>query len=69
MRLSPARTGEHLNVRTLDRWEAGEYTIPQRYWGELATLFGVSVDYLLGWSATPGNGPQPTPYEENSPHV
>ena len=31
------------------RWETGREIIPESLWPELATLFGVSVDYLLGW--------------------
>lgn len=54
--LSPARAGAHLNVRTLDRWEAGDTPIPQRYWSELSNLFGVSVSHLMGWDDAPGNG-------------
>jgi len=56
-RLTPARSGEHLNVRTLDRWEAGESGIPETHWPELCEIFGVSVAFLLNWDDEPnGDG-------------
>lgn len=54
--LPPSRTGAHLNVRTLDRWETGESAIPERYWQLLADLFGVSISHLLAWENGPSNG-------------
>lgn len=45
----------NISLRTLDRWEAGETTIDQEYWADLAEFFRVSVGHLLGWDKPNGN--------------
>ena len=56
VQISAARRGEHLNVRTLDRWESGESAIPESHWAELCELFGVSTAHLLGLDNGEPNG-------------
>lgn len=48
---SPYGNRRRVHERTIDRWERG--TIPERHWHELATIFGVSVAYLLGLDRGP----------------
>jgi transcriptional regulator with XRE-family HTH domain len=48
--LSQRRLAQLIGVEltTLGSWERGEQRIPMRHREQLAELFGVSVDYLLG---------------------
>lgn len=47
------RGGETIRYRTIERWESGESSIPEKYWGELAFIFRVSVTHLLGLDERP----------------
>lgn len=41
-----ARIGKH--EATVARWRKGQIAIPEKYWAQLAAIFGVSVAHLLG---------------------
>lgn len=56
-RIPSARSGRaSVHERTIDRWERGETSIPERHWHELATIFGVSVAHLLMLDEPNGDG-------------
>ena len=39
----------NIGERTVRRWESGEVSVPSEYIPQLAALFDVSPEYLMGW--------------------
>lgn len=56
--LKPVDVASKLGVteRTAWRWERGEVQIPDDKKLALASLFGVTVGFLMGWPEENGNG-------------
>ena len=56
--LSLATLGERIGVHesTVSRWESGESGIPDWRKEQIASIFGVSVPFMMGWADPDDDG-------------